>query len=233
VGASRNEGETLLARRAHAISAGCVAGIRDLPTRLPTEYECAGGAPGSFDKVPIDRVAQRGQTVPLDPTPPAVFRGIVMNEKVVLVAEDDLSHVALIRRAVAQSGVPCRLDVVRDGAEAIEYLFATGNQTHRDPRDPPDLILLDLKMPRMNGLQVLQVLRRVRGHEQRRYSPVVVLTGSENDHDIAEAYRLGAQSYICKPLDYSAFASTIRETLEYWLGLNRPIPRRYVAVASD
>jgi two-component system, response regulator len=150
-----------------------------------------------------------------------------MIDKRILLAEDDPSHAELLRRAVEQSGVGCRLDIVHDGVEAIEYLFATGGYADRDPRDPPDLILLDLKMPRMNGLQVLQVLRRTRGHDQRRFSPVVILTGSENDRDIAEAYRLGAQSYICKPLDYPTFASTIRETLEYWLGLNRPVPKHY------
>ena len=152
-----------------------------------------------------------------------------MNDKRVLLAEDDPSHAELVRRAVEQSGIGCRLDIVHDGVEAIEYLFATGGYADRDPRDPPDLILLDLKMPRMNGLQVLQVLRRVRGHEQRRFSPVVILTGSENDQDIIEAYRLGAQSYICKPLDYPTFASTIRDTFEYWLGLNRPVPRHHVS----
>lgn len=152
-----------------------------------------------------------------------------MSDKRILLAEDEASHAELVRRAVEQSGVRCHLDVVHDGVEAIEYLYATGGYADRDPRDPPDLILLDLKMPRMNGLQVLQVLRRARGHELRRFAPVVVLTGSENDQDITEAYRLGAQSYICKPLDYPTFASTIRETLEYWLSLNRPVPRRHAA----
>lgn len=156
-----------------------------------------------------------------------------MSEKVVLLAEDDVSHAALIRRAVAESGVACRLDVVRDGVEAIDYLFGTGVFADRVARELPDLFLLDLKMPRMNGLQVLQVLRRARGHEPQHFLPVVVLTGSENDQDVAEAYRLGAQSYLCKPLEFPEFAAAIREALDYWLGLNRPIPRHRPPVAAE
>ncbi|MEA1951844.1 MAG: response regulator, partial [Planctomycetota bacterium] len=92
----------------------------------------------------------------------------------------------------------------------------------------PTLILLDLKMPRMDGLQVLQVLRRVRGNDQVRFAPVVVLTSSENDQNISEAYRRGAQSYICKPLSYPEFTNTVKETLQYWLGLNRSAPKEHI-----
>ncbi len=147
-----------------------------------------------------------------------------MPEKTILLAEDDPSHVALFRRATADSGVACRVDVVSDGVEAIDYLFFTGEYKHRNPRQMPDLILLDLKMPRMDGLQVLQVLRRVRGEDHTRFPPVVVLTSSDLDHDITDAYRWGAQSYIRKPLGYPDFAAAVRETLQYWLGLNQPVP---------
>jgi len=153
-----------------------------------------------------------------------------MCEKLVLLAEDDPGHVALLRRATADSGVPCRLDVVHDGVELIDYVFATGEYGDRDPREVPDLILLDLKMPKMDGIQVLQVLGRVRGEDRTRFPPVVVLTSSDLDQDVAEAYRWGAQSYIRKPLDYPDFAAAVRETLQYWLGLNRPVPRRRVAM---
>ena len=94
----------------------------------------------------------------------------------------------------------------------------------------PDVITLDVEMPRMDGLQVLQVLRRVRGVDRRDLPPIIVLTSSERDEDIAQAYQLGAQSYICKPMSYPEFADTVCDTLEYWLGLNRPIPKRVEGV---
>lgn len=149
-----------------------------------------------------------------------------MSDKTILLAEDDVSHVAFFRRALANSGIECQVEVVRDGAEAIDYLFATGEHSDRDPKEMPDLILLDLKMPRMDGLQVLQVLRRVRD-EQLRFPPVVVLTSSDLETDIVDAYRWGARSYIRKPLAYSEFALTVRETVQYWLGLNRPPPKHH------
>ncbi|HUT11621.1 MAG TPA: response regulator [Thermoguttaceae bacterium] len=147
-----------------------------------------------------------------------------MGEKLVLLAEDDPGHQALFRRALAESGIACRVDIVQDGMEVIDYLFVTGRHSHRNPRNMPDLILLDLKMPKMDGLQVLQVMRRVRGDDRTRFPPVVVLTCSNLDDDVADAYRWGAQSYICKPVDYDEFADAVRETVQYWLGLNRPVP---------
>ena len=153
-----------------------------------------------------------------------------MHEKTVLLAEDDPGHVALFRRAASESGVCCRLDVVEDGVELIDYPFATGEYRDRDAHQMPDLILLDLKMPKMDGLQVLQVLRRVRGEDRTRFPPVVVLTSSDLDQDVAEAYRWGAQSYIRKPLDYPDFAAAVRNTLQYWLGLNRPVPKQRMAM---
>jgi two-component system, response regulator len=152
------------------------------------------------------------------------------HEKVVLLAEDDRTHELLFRRAVMQSSIACRVDVVHDGSEAIDYLFATGAYSFRDPHDLPDLILLDLKMPKMNGIQVLKVLRRVRWDDRTRVPPVVVLTGSDDDRDILEAYHWGAQSYILKPMNFPEFARAVRETLEYWLGLNRALPRHRVGV---
>jgi two-component system, response regulator len=148
-----------------------------------------------------------------------------MNGRTILLAEDDASHVALFRRALASSGVQCQVDVVQDGAEAIDYLFGLGEYTHRDSKQLPDLILLDLKMPRMDGIQVLKVLRRVRGDDRMRMPPVVVLTSSDLENDIEDAYRWGAQSYIRKPLVYTEFADAVRNTVQYWLGLNRPAPR--------
>ena len=153
-----------------------------------------------------------------------------MCEKVILLAEDDPGHEELFRRSVAQSGIPCRMDVVHDGVEVIDYLFCTGEYEDRDHSRLPDLLLLDLKMPKMDGLQVLQVLHRVRGEERGRFPPVVVLTSSELDEDIADAYRYGAQSYICKPLGQGDFSKAVCDTLQYWLGLNQPMPVRRIGL---
>ena len=153
-----------------------------------------------------------------------------MCKKLILLAEDDPNHVALFRRALADSGVPCRVDVVGDGAEVIDYLFATGEYAGRNVQEMPNLLLLDLKMPKMDGLQVLQVLRRVRSEDRLKFPPVVVLTSSELDDDVADAYRWGAQSYIRKPLNYADFAAAVRSTAQYWLALNQPAPLRYGSV---
>jgi two-component system, response regulator len=150
----------------------------------------------------------------------------MMVEKVILLAEDDPGHEAMFRRAVSSSGVACRLDVVHDGTEVLDYLFGVGSYKAARPRQMPDLLLLDLKMPKMDGLQVLQVLRRVRSEERPRFPPVVVLTSSDMDDDIAGAYRWGAQSYIRKPPDFDGYSDAVRETLHYWLGLNQPAPSR-------
>jgi CheY-like chemotaxis protein len=148
-----------------------------------------------------------------------------MSEKTILLAEDDAGHEVMFRQAVLRSGVACRLEVVHDGTEVIDYLFGLGQFKEAKVGQPmPDLILLDLKMPKMDGLQVLQVLRRVRSEDRVRFPPIVVLTSSDLDEDIAEAYRWGAQSYIRKPLDFNEFAEAVREALGYWLGLNQPPP---------
>ena len=149
-----------------------------------------------------------------------------MTRKTVLLAEDDPGHEALFRRVIPHAEVDCDLEVVHDGVEALEYLFATGDYEFRNAEDGPDLFLLDLKMPRMGGLQVLQVLRRVRGVDRKKIPPIIVLTSSERDEDITQAYDLGAQSYICKPMSYPEFADAVCDTLEYWLGLNRAFPRQ-------
>jgi two-component system response regulator len=144
----------------------------------------------------------------------------------ILVAEDNVDHAELIRRAIERVDCSCRTDVVRDGAEAIDYLFATGDYADRDPRQTPDLILLDLKMPKMGGLQVLQVLRRVRSRGSDRLPPVVVLTSSKQERDLISAYDLGAHSYIEKPTEFTDLVSAVRQVVEYWLGLNRSPPKR-------
>jgi two-component system response regulator len=153
-----------------------------------------------------------------------------MAEKRVLLAEDDPGHEAMFRHAVHRSGVDCRVDVVHDGTEVIDYLFCLGKYKNNKCQPMPDLLMLDLKMPKMDGLQVLQVLRRVRSEDRTQFPPVVVLTSSDLDDDISDAYRFGAQSYIRKPLEFDEFAVAVRETLHYWLGLNRPVPRQQAAL---
>ena len=143
-------------------------------------------------------------------------------EPLILLAEDDPNDEDLIRLALAESNLDYTLDVVRDGVEVIDYLFATGAHANRDPLCMPRLLLLDLKMPRMNGLQVLQVLRRVRLSQWTKLPPVVALTSSNEEHDINEVYRWGAHSYICKPVGFEQFSQAVREVAHYWLELNEP-----------
>lgn len=150
-----------------------------------------------------------------------------MEQKTILLAEDNPEHAELIRRAFERMGSGYRLHVVANGAEVIDYLFATGSYADRDTSQMPSLMLLDLKMPEMDGLQVLQILRRVRGDAAGQLPPVVILTASQEESDLVDAYRLGAHSYIQKPAEFSQLVEAVRQIVDYWLGLNRmPPPRR-------
>jgi len=111
---------------------------------------------------------------------------------------------------------------VRDGAQALEYLFATGMYAGRDVTEMPQLILLDLKLPKVDGLEVL---RRLRADERTRLLPVVILTSSKEERDLIEGYRLGANSYIRKPVDFIQFTEAVNQLKLYWLVLNQPAPR--------
>jgi len=142
--------------------------------------------------------------------------------KTILVVEDDEDHVELIVQAINALPGKIKINVVRSGASAIDYLFSLGEFSGRKGSEVPDLILLDLKLPRMDGKQVLQVLRNVRHSEKVALPPIVVLTSSENDDDIREAYRLGAHSYLVKPIDFESFNDSIRTAVTYWLDLNTP-----------
>lgn len=138
--------------------------------------------------------------------------------KRILLAEDDAGHVTLIKRALTRAYIDCRVDVVGNGVEVIDYLFGAGQE--RQPTAMPDLVLLDLNMPEMNGRQVLQVLRRVRSEDGLTLPPVVVLTASDDDADVSDSYKLGAQSFIRKPVDHGRFTEAVQQTTLYWLGLN-------------
>ena len=141
-----------------------------------------------------------------------------MNERRILLVEDDPDGVELTLRALEKSNPPSHITVARDGVEALEYLFGTGPQAARDLDSLPQLILLDLKLPRMDGLEVL---RRLRADTRTRHIPVVVLTSSTEESDLASSYALGANSYIRKPVDFREFVEAARHLGIYWLRLNQ------------
>ena len=135
----------------------------------------------------------------------------------ILLVEDDPHDVELTLRALKKHNVANRLHMVKDGAEAIDFLFASGAYEDREPNDRPKLILLDLKLPKVSGLEVL---RAVKSDESTKNIPVVVLTSSREERDIVESYRLGVNSYIVKPVDFDKFLNAVGEVGLYWLLLN-------------
>jgi two-component system, response regulator len=144
-----------------------------------------------------------------------------MNSRFILLVEDNPSDIGLTRRALQQSRVTNGLIVAEDGREALDYLFATGAHAGREAGSLPTLVLLDLKLPRVSGLEVLQ---QIRAAPRTRRLPVVVLTSSQEEQDIIASYDLGANSYIRKPVDFIQFAEAIRQLGLYWLVLNEPPP---------
>ncbi|MFB3820149.1 MAG: response regulator [Candidatus Methylomirabilales bacterium] len=146
-----------------------------------------------------------------------------MRSGCILLVEDNPSDVGLTRRALRRHGIPNELVVARDGQEALDYLFGMGPHAGRDPAAPPALVLLDLKLPRVDGLAVL---RRIRAEPSTQTIPVVVLTTSNDASDLTAAYRLGANSYIRKPVDFQEFAGVIEQLASYWLILNQLPPNR-------
>ena len=137
----------------------------------------------------------------------------------ILLVEDDLNDVKLITHALQKYHLANRIYVVRDGAEALDYLFGTGTYEGRDTSNEPKVILLDLKLPFVDGLGVLQ---QIKAHELTREIPVVVLTSSRESPDVQECYRLGVNSYIVKPLDFEQFSSAVTQVGLYWALLNEP-----------
>ena len=142
-------------------------------------------------------------------------------QRLILLVEDNDDDVELTLRALRRNRVANRVDVVRDGAEALDYLFATGTYAKRDARDIPQLVLLDLKLPKVGGLEVLE---RLRGDPRTKRLPVVILTSSNVESDLARSYDLGANSYILKPVDFDRFIEAVRHLGLYWLLLNEPPP---------
>jgi len=140
-----------------------------------------------------------------------------MKNKTILLVEDNPDDVALTLRALKKSKIMNEVVVAQDGVEALEYLFGTGKYAGRDTQVLPQVVLLDLKMPRMDGLEVLQ---RVRSDERTKLLPLVVLTTSSEDRDRVESYKLGANSYIRKPVDFEQFVNAVQNLGLYWLVLN-------------
>lgn len=144
-----------------------------------------------------------------------------MNSKNILLVEDNPSDVKLTKRALEQNQITNKLIIAEDGREALDYLFATGQHAGRDARDLPSVVLLDLKLPKIEGLEVL---KEIRANEHTRRIPVVILTSSSQEQDLIASYNLGANSYIRKPVDFQQFTEAVRNLGMYWLLLNEPPP---------
>jgi two-component system response regulator len=141
-----------------------------------------------------------------------------MNEHVILLVEDDSSDEELTLRAFRRSNVASEVAVVRDGAEALDYLFGRGEYSGANARPLPHVVLLDLNLPKLGGLDVLEAIR---ADERTKTLPVIILTSSGEERDLRAAYALGANSYIVKPVEFSQFSETIQQLGLYWLVLNR------------
>lgn len=144
-----------------------------------------------------------------------------MGKDVILLVEDNPDDVFLTKRAFEKSHLLNEIIVARDGVEAIDYLFGTGAYADRDMSIMPVLILLDLNLPKIDGIEVL---RRIRADERTKLIPVVVLTTSKEQKDMIESYSLGANSYIRKPVDFNEFIEAVRQMALYWVILNEPTP---------
>jgi len=145
-----------------------------------------------------------------------------MKDKSIFLIEDNPSDVELTRRALEKGRILNELVVASDGQEALDYLFGTGAYTGRDATDFPTLTLLDLKLPKVSGLDVL---RRIRAESSTRRLPVVILTSSRQEQDMAASYDLGVNSYIRKPVDFEHFVQSVAQLGLYWLVLNEEPPK--------
>lgn len=144
-----------------------------------------------------------------------------MGTQVILLVEDNEDDIELTLRALEKSNILNEVVVARDGAEALDYLFGTGKYAGRDMDDAPTVTLLDLKLPKIDGVEVL---KRIRADGRTRLLPVVVLTSSKEQEDIIKCYSLGANSYVRKPVNFNEFVEAVRQLGLYWLILNEPPP---------
>ena len=141
--------------------------------------------------------------------------------KTILLVEDNPDDEELMLRVLRKHNIANEVVVARDGVEALDYLLGTGPHASRDLRQQPQVVLLDLKLPKLDGLEVL---RRLRAEPQTRCLPVVILTSSREEQDRVQGYALGANSYVCKPVDFNQFTEAVRQLGIYWLLLNEPPP---------
>jgi len=146
-----------------------------------------------------------------------------MTQKIILLVEDNPDDVELTLRALKKGNIVNRVVVAHDGEEALDYLFATGKHAGRNTSIMPQVVLLDLKLPKIDGFDVL---RRMRAQKLTKYLPVVILTTSKEEQDIINGYKFGANSYVRKPVDFDKFAAAVRQLGLYWLLLNE-VPRNW------
>ncbi|MFH1647421.1 MAG: response regulator [Chloroflexota bacterium] len=141
---------------------------------------------------------------------------MVIQDEPILLVEDNPDDVELTMRAFRKNNIANQVIVARDGVEALDYLFSQGAYADRDSK-PPRIILLDLKLPRLDGLQVLE---RLRADERTRLTPVIILTSSKEEHDLISGYKNGANSYVRKPVDFNQFLEAVKHIGLYWLLIN-------------
>ncbi|MFT3694284.1 MAG: response regulator [Kofleriaceae bacterium] len=145
-----------------------------------------------------------------------------MVDRVIVLVEDNRDDEELTLRALAKSKISNRVVVVRDGVEALDWMFRRGTHAQRLETDVPQVVLLDLKLPKIDGLEVL---RQLRANDATKLTPIVILTSSVEEQDLVRGYGLGANSYIRKPVDFTQFVEAVRQLGLYWLVLNEPVPR--------